>query len=94
MERFEIRFGEQRIVVEHFFKVGNQPAFIRRISGKSSPDVVVHAADGHGIQRFTNHVKDVFSPGSLVLPEEKRESGGGWEFGGLTEPAIDRIEVR
>ena len=74
--------------------MGNQPAFIRRIPGEPSTDVVVHAAAGHGIQRFTNHVKDVFRPGSLVLPEETRESGGRWEFGSLAETAIDRIEVR
>ena len=87
-------FGEQRVVVEHFFKVGNQPAFIRRIPGKPSPDVVVHASGGHGIQRFTGHLKDVLRPGALVLPEEKGESGGRWKFGSLPEPAIDRIEVR
>ena len=74
--------------------MGNQPAFIRRISGKPSTDMVVHAAAGHGIQRFTNHVKDVFRPGSLVLPEETREPGGRWEFGSLAETAIDWIEVR
>ena len=90
----KIGFREQRVVIEHFLEVRDQPAFIRRIPGKPAANVVVHAARGHGVQRFARHVKRVLRPGAVVLTKEKKQAGGRREFGGWTKPAVHRVEIR
>ena len=46
----QIDAGEKRLVVEHFFKVGNEPHFINAVSGEAATDVVVYTSAGHGIE--------------------------------------------
>ena len=46
-----VDFAKQRVVVQHLFKVRNQPFRVDAVPGKTATDVIPNASGCHAIQR-------------------------------------------
>ncbi len=70
----------------------HEPALIGRIAGEAATDMVVHAAGRHGVEGFGDHRERVRIAGSMMVPQQERQAGGGRELRRATESAELRIE--
>ena len=78
---FRVSMDEQGIVIEHLFKMRNQPSFVRGIPGKAAPDLVVNSSSCHGFQRFDRHLQGVavlFESGEAHQEQEIVRRGKFW----------------
>ena len=73
------------LVVEHLLEVGHQPFGVGRVAGEATPEVVVDAARGHGVQGGDGHVpgvgggRDPLRLGASGRgPGPPRPAGGTW----------------
>ena len=59
LERFEIGRDEQGVVVEHLFKVRDQPAFIGRVPCEAAAEMIVDAAVGHFVESQQSDIQNL-----------------------------------
>jgi hypothetical protein len=90
---FEIGFGQQRIVVEHFLEMRRQPLSIDRVTMKTPANLIVNAAAGHVVQRRSGHVQQLLIAGMQVLTQQQGNGSGVGEFWRTTEAAPRRVEL-
>ena len=62
----QVGTGQQGVIVEHFFKVGHQPAVIDAVTGKATADEIVHAALGHRFQGVDSQFSRALWPPRLA----------------------------
>src|SRR5439155_4363449 len=88
----EIRDGELRLVIKHFFKVRHVPVTIDGVAVKATADVIVHAAGGHFAQGESRHFERLFASITLgiasVEPRKEIQRDGTRKFRGVTESAF------
>ncbi len=90
---FQVSHGQQGLIVEHLFEMGQQPLSVRGISVESETDVIPHPPQPHGGEGLFHHSEGLVVPGMVVVPEEEEELVGGRKFGGPTEPAVLPVEA-
>ncbi len=79
-----VRNYEQRIVVEHFFEMGDEPVPVGAVPGKAAGEMVVDAARAHGVERARKSFERPFVAGPPpVLGQQLRGSSleGTWALG-------------
>ena len=64
---------EPRVVVRHLFEMWHDPAFIHRVTMKSSGELIVNAALGHPIQRRGHHLQSLFLATSAAVIDKQIE---------------------
>ncbi len=69
----DVRAGEEGVVVQHLLEVRNQPVGIHRVAMEATPQLVVHAARRHGLERVGDH----FQSRRLNLPPPKGKAREG-----------------
>src|ERR1700674_5036297 len=91
------RMGERQqleqlsVVVEHFFKVRDQPAGVDRVAGKPAAEVIVDAAFADAIEGELGKFEPARLAAQAMAPEQF-EQGCLGELWRAVEPAIDRID--
>ena len=83
---------ELSVVVEHFFKMRGEPAFIDGIAGKAAAQMIVDAAFADVIEGFADGGADVGAAcAQMHTPEEVDERCLG-EFGCALDAAVNGVE--
>ena len=87
-----------RLVVEHFFKMRNEPAGIDRVAVKAAADMVMHAPPRHGAQGVGGHAHRLgagFGIAALQLgaTEEKGQYGRPGKFGRAAKATLPGVVV-
>ena len=60
---------QERIVVEHFLKVGHHPGIVNGVASKPTPELVVHATARHCRAREFNQSQRLWIPGAGMVAE-------------------------
>src|SRR2546422_6126851 len=80
------------VVVQHLFKVRDNPPRVRGIPVKSAAQLIVHAA----ARRFRQRARDHLQQGIVMRPgkpaEQQLDRGWMWKFWRVTESAVRGIE--
>src|SRR3972149_2038095 len=63
--------GKQRLVIEHFFKMRNEPVLIRSISMESTSQLIVNTAAPHSIKGFFDYFQSRGVIAAFPPPKEK-----------------------
>ena len=96
LPRFQVRRNQRALVVEHFFKVRNQPLAIHRVAREATAEPVIHAARRHLAQREQRHFLGVAPSFGAWMPLCRRQQEANllcaWEFGSLAEAAVDVVK--
>ena len=85
---------QQRVVVEHLLEVRDHPPRVHRVAREPAPDLVVHAAAGHGPERVQAHLQDAFAGQGIralsraAAREQELDRRGGRELGRAPEAAV------
>ncbi|MEX2210501.1 MAG: hypothetical protein WD689_01875 [Gaiellaceae bacterium] len=82
----EVRGREQRVVVEHLLEVGHEPACVDRVAVEAAPEQVVHAAQGHPVERRRGQLP--FPP-----PQKELERRRGRELRRAAPPSPASVEA-
>ena len=93
LECLRVGQRQQGVVVEHFFKVGNQPAFIGGVPGEPAAHMVEQPAPVHGVQSLQRHLPGVTVPGEAGITQQKNQVMGCGELGRRAKPAPLRIKA-
>ena len=80
-----IDYGQKRLIVEHFFEVGEKPAPICRITVESITQVIENSSPTHGLECFFYHVKRGIISRPFPIPKQEQHVVGRGKFGCLTE---------
>jgi len=90
--RVEVDADQQSLVVEHLLEVRYQPLLIDRVPGKTAPDVVIHPAAGHGVERRRDDRESVVLGKPSVGAQREIEAHRRRELGRGTESTPGRVE--
>ena len=90
---FQAGHGRQRLIVEHFFEVGQQPLAVGRVAVQAESHVVPDAAEPHGRQCALNHFKCARFGGAVVAAQQKQKPVRRGELGGRLETAVPAVEA-
>lgn len=80
--------GDERLVVEHLFKVRDKPLCIGGVPMKSESDMVVYAAPAHGLQSLLHHLQGELLAASLPVAQQEEQIMGCGKLGGSAEAAV------
>ena len=90
---FGIGQRQQRVVVEHFLKMGDEPHFIGGVPGKAAAHMVEQAAAVHSLQSLFRHGQGPGIPGAPGIPDQKDQIVRGGEFGGAPKAAPAAVKA-
>ncbi len=90
---FNVDTREERIVVEHFFKMGDQPSGVRRVAREAAADMVIDPAGRHHIQGLGHHGQRVGIARSPMAAKQERETRGGGKLGRCSKAAMGLVEL-
>src|SRR5207244_11748464 len=68
------------VVVRHFFEVGDEPAFVNRVTVEAARKLVADAASSHFLQGRFDHGEETVFFGLLVAFEEEIDGRSVWEL--------------
>ena len=88
----QIRHHQQCIVIQHFFKVRDEPFFIRGITVKSSPGLIVNSSRSHFFKGCLGHLKDARFFRTPVIPQQQADWKAAGKFGGPGHAAVGGIK--
>ena len=90
--RYRIRFAigkdQERVVIQHFFKMRNKELFVGGVSTKSKSDVVKHSAAIHLQEGMLRHVQTRGVFVTLIIIEQKQQIVRCREFWSPPEAAV------
>ncbi len=92
LPRLGIGHGEQRVVIQHFFKVRREPLPVGRIAGKAAAHMVKHAAAVHVLERLLRHFPRVRMMRQTRIAQQKQQIVRRGKFGRAAKAAPLRIE--
>src|SRR5438128_12083464 len=69
----QVKSRQQRVVVQHFFKVRNQPFRVRRIAMKAAAWLIVDTSVRHFPTSLLSHLKDFRATCAVIGTQEKLE---------------------
>ena len=64
--------GKQCLIIEHLFKMGNKPVFVRRVSMESTTQLITYTAAPHTVKGFFNYLQ---SRGIVTASPPSKEKG-------------------
>ena len=70
LRRMNKVFQQLRIVVGHFFEVGDEPAFVHGVAVETAGELVVDAALGHFFESGFGHGEEVFFTGLAIALQQ------------------------
>ncbi len=70
LQGFEIGRAQQRIIVEHFFEMWDEPFLVGRIAREAAAEVVVDTSPRHFLERVPHHVQGLVVAGSQVMTQQ------------------------
>jgi len=85
---FEVGGDQGPLVIEHFFEMGDEPFFVRRIPGEASTQLIVNPTLSHPAQGGEGHVLAGLPPPGQKPPDVLRPR----KFRGLPESSPARVE--
>src|SRR5207253_9508723 len=80
------------VVVRHFFEVGDEPAFVNRVTVEAARKLVADAASSHFLQGSFDHGEETVFFGLLVAFEEEIDGRSVGELRRPAEAAISAVE--
>ncbi len=92
-KRLGVGHQEQRIVIEHFFKMGHQEIIVCRVPGKPAANMVKQPAPVHLYQCPFRHFKGAPVPVHPIILHQKQQVMGHGKLRGASKPAVFFIKV-
>ena len=80
LKPFQIRNRKLSLIVEHLFKVRNEPSRVHCIAMETAGELVVHPALRHGPQREQHHVRGFLVLRALEIAEQEIVRYRTWKF--------------
>ena len=87
-----VSHGQQGLIVEHLFKVRDQPLLIHGIAMETKTDLVKDAPHSHSGQRLFYHFQPLRIGAPLAPPQEKGKVVWSWKFRHSAKPSPSRIK--
>ena len=90
----EVDDREQRVVVEHFFKVWHEPFRIGRVAMKAPARMIIHAARRHFLKRRFGHLEIPRLAGAPVVAKQDPYRHAAGKLGSAPRAAVGLVVAR
>ena len=93
-EGLGVDLGQEGLVVEHLFEMGDEPIGVGRIAMEAEAEVVEDAAAAHGLEGLSGHAQGLAVAGPLPVSQQKADVVGEGELGRAAETTPGSVEIR
>ena len=88
-----ISHRKQRLVIEHFFKMGNEPVFVRRIPMESATKLIINTATPHTVKGFFDYFQGRGIGTALPPSKEKGIIMGSRKLGRRAKTTVNIVVI-
>ena len=88
-----VKGNQQGVVIKHLLEMGNQPAFVDRVSMEAPAELIVDTSPRHLVEAHGDHFQSHFGTLSSVIAKQKGQGHGAGKFRGASKTSVPRIPL-